>query len=187
MIPLNFYRDDNYVYYNNPNGITKKMTIADFEALMSGEGGGGGVPVYSDSQTIYLIKDTEVGGFHVYKYDQTAGRYVPYPYEQLFTDLENGVVYTFYVTDDNEDNYGEIYPNEVVLMVVDGGHIIIGDHFSGYYELSEGSETVDTILKHTAINLNEQDGFISNIGTSSWDASTGTVLYSIQTNGLIEE
>lgn len=41
MIPLNFYRDDNYVYYNNPNGITKKMTIAEFEAVMSGDGGGG--------------------------------------------------------------------------------------------------------------------------------------------------
>lgn len=42
MIPLKFYRDDEYVYYNNPNGITKKITIADFEAVMSGSGGGGG-------------------------------------------------------------------------------------------------------------------------------------------------
>lgn len=39
MIPLNFYRDDEYVYYNNPNGITKKITIADFEAVMNGNGG----------------------------------------------------------------------------------------------------------------------------------------------------
>lgn len=37
MIKINFYRDDNYVYYNNPNGITKKMTIAAFEALMNNE------------------------------------------------------------------------------------------------------------------------------------------------------
>lgn len=29
------------MYYNNPNGITRKMTIADFESLMSGEGGSG--------------------------------------------------------------------------------------------------------------------------------------------------
>lgn len=48
MIPLNFYRDDNYVYYNNPNGITKKMTIADFEAMMSGEGGSD-IPEHSSS------------------------------------------------------------------------------------------------------------------------------------------
>ena len=46
MIPLKFYRDDEYVYYNNPNGITKKMTIADFEAMMSGESE---LPAYSSS------------------------------------------------------------------------------------------------------------------------------------------
>lgn len=48
MIPLKFYRDDNYVYYNNPNGITKKMTIAEFEAMMSGEGGSD-IPEHSSS------------------------------------------------------------------------------------------------------------------------------------------
>ena len=46
MIPLKFYRDDNYVYYNNPNGITKKMTIADFESLMSNESE---LPAYTSS------------------------------------------------------------------------------------------------------------------------------------------
>lgn len=46
MIPLNFYRDDDYVYYNNPNGITKKMTIADFESMMSNESE---LPEYSSS------------------------------------------------------------------------------------------------------------------------------------------
>lgn len=46
MIPLNFYRDDEYVYYNNPNGITKKMTIADFESMMSNESE---LPEYSSS------------------------------------------------------------------------------------------------------------------------------------------
>ena len=46
MIPLKFYRDDNYVYYNNPNGITKKMSIADFESLMSNESE---LPEYSSS------------------------------------------------------------------------------------------------------------------------------------------
>lgn len=46
MIPLNFYRDDEYVYYNNPNGITKKISIADFESMMSGESE---LPEYSSS------------------------------------------------------------------------------------------------------------------------------------------
>lgn len=46
MISLNFYRDDEYVYYNNPNGITKKMAIAEFEAIMSGDSV---LPEYSSS------------------------------------------------------------------------------------------------------------------------------------------
>lgn len=46
MIEMKFYRDDEYVYYNNPNGITKKMTIADFESMMSGESE---LPEYSSS------------------------------------------------------------------------------------------------------------------------------------------
>lgn len=46
MIPLNFYRDNEYVYYNNPNGITKKMTISDFEAMMSDESE---LPAYTSS------------------------------------------------------------------------------------------------------------------------------------------
>lgn len=31
MIPLNFYRDDEYVYINNPDGTTKRVPIEDFE------------------------------------------------------------------------------------------------------------------------------------------------------------
>lgn len=56
MIPLNFYRDDEYVYYNNPNGITKKMTIADFEAMMSGEGGTGAFIVQMTALTMVTDK-----------------------------------------------------------------------------------------------------------------------------------
>lgn len=48
MIPLNFYRDNEYVYYNNTLGVTKKMTIAEFESLMSGEGGSA-IPEHSSS------------------------------------------------------------------------------------------------------------------------------------------
>lgn len=48
MIPMTFYRDDEYVYYNNPNGITKKMTIAEFEAMMSGDSE---LPAYSSSNS----------------------------------------------------------------------------------------------------------------------------------------
>lgn len=74
MIPLKFYRDDEYVYYNNPNGITKKMTIAEFESMMSGESG---LPAYSssnDGEVLSVDSDGDLewvalqpsGGFSVY-------------------------------------------------------------------------------------------------------------------------
>ena len=33
MIELKFYRDDEYVYINNPDGTTKRVAIEDFEAM----------------------------------------------------------------------------------------------------------------------------------------------------------
>lgn len=33
MIELKFYRDDEYVYINNPDGTTKRVVIEDFEAM----------------------------------------------------------------------------------------------------------------------------------------------------------
>ena len=46
MIEMTFYRDDEYVYINNPDGTTKRVPIEDFESAISGEGsGGGGVTV----------------------------------------------------------------------------------------------------------------------------------------------
>ena len=44
MIPLRFFRDDKNVYYNNPDGTTKSMTIQEFEEHFSG--GSGGLPEY---------------------------------------------------------------------------------------------------------------------------------------------
>lgn len=41
MIPMTFYRDDEFVYVNNPDGITKKVPIADFYGAISGGGSGG--------------------------------------------------------------------------------------------------------------------------------------------------
>lgn len=41
MIELKFYRDDEYVYINNPDGTTKRVAIEDFESAISGDGGSG--------------------------------------------------------------------------------------------------------------------------------------------------
>lgn len=42
MVEVKFFRDEKNVYFNNPNGVTTKKSIEDFEDWMSGEGGGGG-------------------------------------------------------------------------------------------------------------------------------------------------
>ena len=36
MIKMTFYRDGEYVYINNPDGTTKRMTITDFESMLNG-------------------------------------------------------------------------------------------------------------------------------------------------------
>lgn len=53
MIPLRFYRDDKNVYYNNPDGTTKSMTIQEFEEHFSGGSGGGGGVTYFDATVDY--------------------------------------------------------------------------------------------------------------------------------------
>ena len=77
MIPLNFYRDDEYVYYNNPNGITKKMTIAEFESVMSGTGG--------ESQGVDYLYPVTIS------YDDTTGLYsVDKSYNEILGALNAG-------------------------------------------------------------------------------------------------
>lgn len=62
MIPLKFFRDKTHVYVNNPDGTTKKMSIADFEAMLNGGGGAGGAGLVvhklynSDDDYSYLDK-----------------------------------------------------------------------------------------------------------------------------------
>ena len=64
MIELKFYRDDEYVYINNPDGTTKRVAVEDFESAISGEGGGSddgfkvrGVSYTTQSYTLYY-RDT---------------------------------------------------------------------------------------------------------------------------------
>lgn len=59
MIPLRFYRDDKNVYYNNPNGTTKSMTIQEFEEHFSV--GSGGLPEY-DSGNAGEVLSVDDGG-----------------------------------------------------------------------------------------------------------------------------
>lgn len=67
MVPLNFFRDKTHVYVNNPDGTTKKMSIADFEAMLNGSGGGSGSgsvlvvkTLYDEGGTSHLDKTYDV-------------------------------------------------------------------------------------------------------------------------------
>lgn len=57
MIPLRFFRDKTHVFINNPQGITKQMSIAEFEAMLNGSGGTGGAGLVV--QELY----NDVGGY----------------------------------------------------------------------------------------------------------------------------
>lgn len=129
MIPLKFYRDDEYVYYNNPNGITKKMSIADFEALFSEGGVSSDIPTYdsSDSGKILTVNSggtglewSEKGGVTSYPYvvdDVNQTEYFDITYQQALSHFNNGELFFLYGTQDTLDQNEFIYP---VSLVLDG-------------------------------------------------------------------
>lgn len=58
MLEVKFFRDEKNVYFNNPNGITIKKSIEDFERWIAGEGGSGGGGVSSvNGQTGAVVLD----------------------------------------------------------------------------------------------------------------------------------
>lgn len=66
MIEMKFYRDDEYVYINNPDGTTRKVTIEGFESAISGGGSGGesglkvvGYAEYANQNDIQIIAHTK--------------------------------------------------------------------------------------------------------------------------------
>lgn len=119
MIPLNFYRDDEYVYYNNPNGITKKMSIADFESAMGGSSGGSVIITKMDMETYkipYSYKDIQnliaenkslivcfddVAYFYLARIDGTETPYSVY-FISVGTGGANININTFYSDNDSE-------------------------------------------------------------------------------------
>ena len=122
MIPLNFYRDDNYVYYNNPNGITKKMSIADFEDMLNGSGGD--LPEHSSSNQGDVLSVDANGGlvwktlppqsdeiFIVHKLYNTETSI--YSLDKTFTEICNAIsdgklVITFESFEEDNTFYGAV-------------------------------------------------------------------------------
>ena len=125
MIELKFYRDDEYVYYNNPNGITKKITIADFEAVMNGTGGGGG---------------ETGGGVLVVSYDNETTE-INKSYKEIKEAVDSGkiVMLTRVVVDDGTNLLEDVYTlTEISHLNTDSYVVTFGSSF--YNDLSEKAD-----------------------------------------------
>ena len=148
MIPLNFYRDDNYVYYNNPNGITKKMTISDFEAVFNADASelptynssdGGKVLAVNSGGTGLEWSESGGGGSGVASYpyvvdDVNQTEYFDITYQQALSHFNNGELFFLYGTQDTLEQNAFIYPVSLVLngtnavmrclnSAISGGHL----------------------------------------------------------------
>lgn len=151
MIPVRFYRDDEYVYYNNPNGITKKMTIADFEAVFNADtselptytsSDGGKVLTVNSGGTGLEWSENSGSGVESYPYvvdDVNQTEYFDITYQQALNHFNNGELFFLYGTEDTYELNEYIYP---VSLVLDGTNAVMrclnsaisGGHLE-YYDL----------------------------------------------------
>lgn len=126
MIPLRFYRDKSHVYVNNPDGITKQMSIADFEAMLNGGGGGG------DSAGIFVVNKLYNAETHVYYLDKTfaeicgaisAGKLVVtfsvFEKDGTFYVATTGIIDNAYFDEETENNIVEIFSSNYHVVFVD--------------------------------------------------------------------
>ena len=154
MIPLNFYRDDEYVYYNKPNGITKKMTIADFESVMNGGGSGGGgdaLPILAinvveneSNELVYTVRSKDFTDLppivEIQLYEN--GELVQSPITAYHTKVWRGELYQILPSNDYR-----ISPKAVVLQV---------KYFS-----SEHNFDVNTEVFYTGVSASIDDATIT--------------------------
>lgn len=102
MIEMKFYRDDEYVYLNNPDGTTKRATIEDFEKVFSGSSGGDIMRTTMSPRTQTLdktwkeINDAIVGGKFVYIYYNADGETPEYYFigSTVYADWDDPPIYT---------------------------------------------------------------------------------------------
>lgn len=109
MIPVRFYRDDDYIYFNNPDGLTKKIPISDFEAIMSGEGGSGGSLIVTLTVNESDKLTTESSYDDIVTNGVLKGKIPVF----LLTSDENGTgvsyLYAYQIIDDGEAGSHRIY------------------------------------------------------------------------------
>ena len=99
MIPVHFYRDKDYVYINNTDGITKKMTIEEFNACFSDDSGGGG----GDEPQADIVVRMNLTDQKMYAEDLVT----PVSYTDLITPFTEGK--TIKMLSIGEDNVGTFF------------------------------------------------------------------------------
>lgn len=155
MIPLRFFRDKTHVYVNNPDGTTKQMTIAEFEAMLSGEGGGD-IPEYSPSNQGDVLS-VDAGGDLVWKTlpppsesvlivhklnnEQTSAYYLDKTYSEISTALADGKTVAVCEAYEYEGSYVYVNTGFVQLALNDedlGSNIV--------YVTNSTSDTIEISL-----------------------------------------
>lgn len=209
MIPLRFFRDKTHVYVNNPDGITKQMTIADFEAMLNGSGGGsgsGGVLVvktlYDEGGTSHLdktyaeicsaISEGKLVITYEFDKDEETGTFYT-----AFTGLINNA----YVDGDTDANVVEIFTSSgsvgVIHHYVEAEGVLVFDYdeqipplltegivFLGGTLYATGPTLLDSLTKHYCYFTNGGAGTGNNYHyTAKEFGKDGSTYYVVLSNG----
>lgn len=209
MIPLRFYRDKSHVYVNNPDGITKQMSIADFEAMLNGSGGGSG------SGGVLVVKTLHDGGStsHLDKtYAEicsaiSEGKLV-ITYE-FYKDEETGVFYSAftglinnaYFDEDTDANVVEIFTSFASVVKIhrytEVEGVLVWDNtkqippvltegvvFMGNTLYATGPTLYDSLTKHYCYFVNGSAGTNKNYYYSAKEfGKDGSTYYVVLSNG----
>jgi len=179
MIELNFYRDENNVYFNNPNGVTTTKTIEEFEDWMSGEGGSGGDISDLEDQLNDLKEDLNYNAKVIKdNLSQTYGK-------NLFNPLwlvANGI------TNKNGESYGTSKAfvdniGTIPFVIPSGTQFTVS--FDAYVEPvsgTSGSGLVFKILRADGTTISQQIAIPNN--TSEWTSFQMTPNVNFGANGI---
>lgn len=132
MVPLNFFRDKTHVYVNNPDGTTKKMSIADFEAMLNGSGGGSG------SAGIFVVKTL---------YDGGGTSHLDKTYAEICSAISEGKLVITYKFDKDEET-GTFY---AAFTGIINNAYVDGDTDANVVEIFTLDDSICIIHKYTEV------------------------------------
>lgn len=110
MIPLRFFRDKSHVYVNNPDGTTIKMSIAEFESMLNGEGGSD-IPEHTSSNQGEVLS-VDANGDLVWKTLPPAGGGLEYVGYLILDNKNTSNIANGAFRDCSVNNVKELYDEE---------------------------------------------------------------------------